>query len=191
MAVNLDVATFEALSLRVSGKFENISCPILLSHSAHAPFGVEVESRFAPLPIFAGGTDPRKHLTVQLEVSEEDAAGLRRLDEACEKASTSPGAWSPLVTLRDGRLFVKVRLQVVGPRPSTLRIGGEDLQPGSWAALEAILLAHHNLRGAQVKAAIRAGYVWSVSGRRGISLSLEQLVVETPKEAQSTLDYFM
>jgi len=103
MTLNLETATFEALVLRSSrgGKFENVDAPLLLAHACTTPFGVELDSQFAPLPIFAGGNDPRKHLTVQLELTEDEAQGLRRLDSACEAASLSTGTWSPLVTLRE------------------------------------------------------------------------------------------
>jgi hypothetical protein len=186
----LETATFDALTLRASGKFESIQgCPILLAYSGSTPFGVEVDSRFSPLPVFAGGNDPRKHLVVQIEISEEEAAGLRRLDDACHAASTATGTWTPLVTLREGRQFIKTRLLVEHERPSAVRVGGEDLAPG-WGQLGPALQLHRELRGAKVKAALRPMYVWSVSGKRGLTLGIEQLVAE-PAAPNTTLDYFM
>jgi hypothetical protein len=113
----LEEATFQALALHASrcGKFENIESSLLLAHTCAAPFGVELDSIYHPLPVFAGGSDPRKHLTLQLEVSEEAAAGLRALDEACLAKSTSAGEWSPLVAVRDGRCFVKARFLLRQP----------------------------------------------------------------------------
>lgn len=94
------------------GKFENIETALLLARSCSAPFGVELDSQFAPLPVFAGGNDPRKHLTAQLEFTEEAEGGLRRLDAACAAASASLGLGTPLVTLRKGRQFAKVRILI-------------------------------------------------------------------------------
>jgi hypothetical protein len=49
----------------------------------------EVESRYTPKPLFAGGTDPRKHLTMQLEVPAEVAGSLVELDAAVCAASSA------------------------------------------------------------------------------------------------------
>ena len=187
LALNVCSATLKALVLRSSGKFENIDSPVLLVHHCTAPFGVELDSKFAPLPIFAGGSDPRKHLTMQLELSEEDANGLRRLDAACEAQSVSAGVWSPLVTMRDDRPFVKAKLLPESQRPTHFRVGDAALQSG-WEHLGPILM-ENNLRGATVKAALRPMYVWSVSGRRGISLGLDQLIIE-PRAPPIAVDHF-
>jgi hypothetical protein len=184
MAVALETANFESLLLRCSGKFENICFPILTT-SASLPYGVELESRFSPLPVFAGGTDPRKHLTVQLELSEDNAESLRRLDAACEAASTASGTWSPLVNIREGRVFVKARLMA---ETANLRIEGANI-PAGWDSLGPALLEHRMLRGADAKVALRASYIWSVSGKRGITLVIEQLVAQ-PRARNATLDYF-
>jgi hypothetical protein len=189
MALNLETATFEDLVLRNSrgGKFENVDAPLLLSQACTAPFGVELDSQFAPLPIFAGGNDPRKHLTVQLELTEEEAQGLRRLDSACEAASLSTGTWSPLVTLREGRHFAKARIIFESGRATTFRVEEGELQSG-WDALQPLLLQHRNLRGARLKVALRAMYVWCVNGKRGLTLGADQLVIEMLQ--CSTLDHF-
>ena len=104
------------------GKFETVTSPLLLARDCHAPFGIEVQSRYVPLPLFAGGTDPRKHLTVQLEVSAEVANSLAELDAAVRAASSAAGEWSPLVSERDGRYTLKARIVVEGPRPCTFRV---------------------------------------------------------------------
>jgi len=189
MAQNLETATFEALALRSSrgGKFENVDAPTLLAHACTTPFGVELDSQFAPLPIFAGGNDPRKHLTVQLELTEDEAQGLRRLDSACEAASLSTGTWSPLVTLREGRHFAKARIILESDRATTFRVEEGELQSG-WDALQPLLLQHRNLRGAHVKFALRAMYVWSVNGKRGLTLGAEQMVIASMQ--RTTLDHF-
>jgi hypothetical protein len=189
MAQILETATFEALAVTQcgNGKFENVDTPLLLAHGCYAAFGVELESRFAPLPTFAGGSDPRKHLTVQLELCEDAAQALHRLDRACQAASTLTGTWKPMVSLKEGRHFVRARIVIEGAKATSFRVEDGDLQQG-WEALGPLLLMHHNLRMAQVKAALRPGYIWSVNGQRGVTLMLEQMVAAPTRQA--TLDYF-
>jgi hypothetical protein len=170
------------------GKFETIACPLLLARDCHAPFGIEVESRYTPKPLFAGGTDPRKHLTMQLGVSAEVANSLAELDAAVCQASGAKGDWSPLVTERDGHYTVKVRIVVEG-RPATFRVGDGDLQEAAWPALSCALDAHGCFRGAGMSVALRPAYVWAVSGRRGLSLICEQFVAQ-PSGATVPVDYF-
>ena len=190
MAQLLETAAFEALVVNGcrGGKFENVDTPTLLAHSCTTPFGVELDSQFAPLPIFAGGNDPRKHLTLQIELTEDEAQGLRRLDAACEAASTSTGAWSQLVTLREGRHFAKARIILESDRATTFRIDEGELQSG-WDAQQPLLLQHRNLRGAHIKVALKAMYVWSVNGKRGLTLGVEQMVISSPTQ-WTTLDHF-
>jgi len=132
MSQSIETATFENISLKNPrcGKFETVDTPLLLVHSCKAPFGVELDSIYAPLPKFAGGSDPRKFLMVQLEVNEEAADGFRRLDAACLTQSKHIGEWSSLVVTRDGRQFIKARINIEGERLSTFRVDGSELLTG-------------------------------------------------------------
>jgi hypothetical protein len=172
-------------------KFEAVAAPLLLAREVSVPFGIEVESRYCPRPIFAGGSDPRKHLTMQIELPAEVAQHLSQLDEAVCSASQAPGQWSPLVTEREGgRYLIKVRITVEGPRPATFKLGDEgQIQEATWSNLSCELDEHSGFRGSSMKVALRPAYVWSVSGRRGLSLICEQFVV-TPNERAMTVDYF-
>jgi len=178
-----------AVQVRVGrGKFETITSPLLLARDCQAPFGIEVESRYTPRPLFAGGTDPRKHLTVQLEVGAEVANSLAELDAAVCQASGAKGDWQPLVTERDGHYTIKARIVVEG-RPATFRVGDGDLQEAAWPALSCALDAHGGFRGAGMSVALRPAYIWAVSGRRGLSLICEQFVAQ-PSGATVPVDYF-
>ena len=176
-------------------KFEAVAAPLLLAREVSVPFGIEVESRYCPRPIFAGGSDPRKHLTMQIELPAEVAQHLSQLDEAVCSASQAPGQWSPLVTEREGgRYLIKVRIIVEGPRPATFRVccGGEGqmmIQEATWSNLSCELDEYAGFRGTSMKVALRPAYVWCVSGRRGLSLICEQFVV-TPSERAMAIDYF-
>jgi hypothetical protein len=171
------------------GKFETITCPLLLASECQAPYSLEVETRYTPKPTFAGGSDPRKHLTAQLEVPAEAAQSLSELDAAVCKASAAAGDWQPLVSEREGRYTVKVRVVVEGTRPATFRMGDGELQEAAWPALSRELDAHGCFRGAGMSVALRPAYVWAVSGRRGLSLICEQFVAQ-PSAANISIDYF-
>jgi len=104
--------------------------------------------------------------------------------------SQAPGEWAPLVTEREGRHFTKVRLAVEG-RPGSKRVDGGNLQPTSWQNLSLILDAFNNLRGAQMDAALRPAYIWSVHGRRGLSVYLEMFAARPAAAVPRQLtDYF-
>jgi len=183
----LDLASIQVKVGR--GKFETVACPLLLVRDAQSPFGIEVESRYTPKPIFAGGSDPRKHLTMQLEVSAETAAALDELDQAVHAASTATGEWARLVTEREGRYTIKARVVVEGNRPCTFRVGDGALQEAAWPALSRELDAHGSFRGAAMSVALRPAYIWAVSGRRGLSMICEQFVAH-PSDTAMQIDYF-
>ncbi len=188
MAQSIELATFEELSLKLRGKFENVETPVLIVNACTAPYGVELDTLYSPLPIFAGGNDPRKHLTVQLEISEEMAEGFHRLDQRCNECSTMVGAWSPLVSVKDGRSIVKLRIYLEGDRATCFRVGEGELLTG-WEHLGPLLLEHGNLRGYGLKVAIRPQHIWNVSGKRGLALGIDQFVIQA-KAATVRLDHF-
>jgi hypothetical protein len=151
-----------ALQVRVGrGKFETVASPLMLIHECLAPFGLEVESRYTPRPVFAGGTDPRKHLCMQLEVPSEVASALHELDEAVAGASFAPGDWAPLVTERDGRFTLKARVVVEGPRPATFRVGDGQVLEAAWSALSCALDAHGGFRERGPAPCLHLGGLWA------------------------------
>ena len=184
----IETATFEALELKLRGKFENVITPLLIMHQSVAPFGVDLESVFSPLPAFAGGTDLRRHLVMQLEISEDAARGFNLLDEACAGKSAQEGTWSPLVSTHEGRYLIKVRIYIEGGRQNAFRLGEGELLTG-WDNLDPIMVHHRNLRGMTIKCAIAPQYVWCVNGKRGIALCVDQFVME-PKAQVPRIDHF-
>ncbi len=184
----IETATFAELELKVRGKFENVNTPLLIMQECAAPFGVDLDSIYSPLPSFAGGTDARKHLTMQLEISEEAAKGFELLNAACSERSTMAGNWVPIVHSFEGRFIIKVRINVEGARPTAFRAGEGELQTG-WEHLGPILEANSNLRGFSLKVAICPQYIWSVSGNRGLVLAVEQFVVQA-KAPVVRIDHF-
>jgi hypothetical protein len=173
----IETATFAELELKLRGKFENIKMPLLIMHHCTVPFGVDLESVYSPLPKFAGGNDPRKHLSMQLEISEEAAKAFGDLDAACAERSGLPGIWVPLVKTHEGRFVIKARINVEAQRPTAFRIGEGELLTG-WEHLGPILAESANLRGMSLQVAISPQYVWSVSGSRGLTLTVDQFVAQ-------------
>jgi hypothetical protein len=142
----IETATFTELQLKVRGKFENVTTPLLIMHECTVPFGVDLDSIYSPLPLFAGDTDARKYLAVQLEISEEAAKGFGLLDTACAERPSLLGSWTPILHTHEGRYIIKVRIYVEEARQTAFRVGEGELQTG-WEHLGPILSEHSNLRG--------------------------------------------
>ena len=114
---------------------------------------------------------------MQLEISEEAAKGLGLLDAACAERSTMLGSWTPLLHKHEGRYLIKAKINVEGARATAFRVGEGELQTG-WEHLGPILSEHANLRGLSLKVAICPQFIWAVSGKRGLTLAVEQFVVQ-------------
>ena len=72
--------------------------PTILSARDEAiclPFGIEVEGRFTARPVFAGGTDTRNHLAVQIAVGSETAAAMRRAAAGAREERVRQRAHAP------------------------------------------------------------------------------------------------
>ncbi len=75
-----------------------------------------------------------------------------------------------------------------GGRQTAFRLGEGELLTG-WANLGPILEHHRSLRGMTIKCAIAPQYVWSVNGKRGVALCVDQFVME-PKAQVARIDHF-
>ena len=190
MSQIIETATFDALTLKNprGGKFETVETPLLLARGCSSPFGADLDTLFSPLPKFAGGTDPRKYISVQIHVSEDAAEGFRRLDAACKALSQHPGEWAPLVWLNDGRPFIKARINIEGFRLTTFSLDGSALLTG-WEHFCSTLMVCDNLKKSELNVAIIPQYIWSVSGKRGLSLGVEQLAIKRA-EIHDHIDHF-
>ena len=190
MSQNIETATFDALTLKNprTGKYETVDTPLLLARGCSSPFGVDLDTRYAPLPQFAGGADPRKYLTVQIHVSEDAAEGFRRLDAACETKSRQLGDWLPLVSVIDERAFIKARINIEGNRLTTFSVDGSALLTG-WEHFCGVLLECDNLKKSELNVVIIPQYTWSVSGKRGLTLGIEQLAIKKA-EPRELIDHF-
>jgi len=190
MSQNIETATFDALTLKNprDGKFETVDTPLLLVRGCSSPFGVELDTRYSALPKFAGGTDPRKYLSLQLHVSEKAAEGFRLLDVACEFKSQQLGDWLPLVSLINGRPFIKARIYIEGNRLTTFSVDGATLLTG-WEHFSSALKVCDNLKQSELNVVIVPQYTWSVTGKRGLSLGIEQLAIKKA-EPRELIDHF-
>ena len=184
----IETATFEALELKLRGQFENVITPLLLIHEATCPYGADLESLYAPLPQFAGGNDPRKYISIQLEIPEEAAKGITRLEEECAKKSSQSGLWMPILHTHEGRFTIRARIYLDGQRLTAFRLGEGELQTG-WANLAPILLQNRNIQGMSLKCAISVQRIWCVEGNRGLILNMDQFVI-TPQAPIVRIDHF-
>ena len=182
--------TLEARSYH--GKtFEFFSgAPTFLSHREEAiclPYGIEVESRFVPRPSFAGGTDSRNYINVQIALGSKTAAAIRSAEEAFAAKTSFSGEWASSVVEKNGRTLFKCRLVVSdSPNLSRFRCGAEGPLCHGWPALEELL--SHELRGALGKVAVMPAKIWKVQGQVGCTWRVLQLDVEP--RAEEIKDYF-
>ncbi len=164
--------------------------PTILSARDEAiclPFGIEIEGRYTPRPHFAGGTDQRNHLTVQIAVGAETAAAIRRAEEAFAAKTSLNGEWAPAVVEKNGRSLLKARLIVSGPNLSHFRHGVEGPLRSGWAALEGLL--SHDLRGAMGRVAVMPQKIWKMQGQVGCTWRILQLDVD-PRTQEEVKDHF-
>ena len=164
--------------------------PTILSARDEAiclPYGIEVENRFAPRPHWAGGSDTRNHLAVQIAVGTETAAALRSAKEAFAARTSLGGDWASAVTEKNGRYLFKTRLIVsASPNLSRFRYGVDRPLCSGWPALEELL--SQDLRGALGRVAVMPVKLWKMQGTVGCTWRVLQLDVEP--RAQEVKDYF-
>ncbi len=67
-------------------------------------------------------------------------------------------------------------------------MGDGELLTG-WDNLGPLLFHNMNLRGMAIKCAISPQYIWSVSGKRGVALSVDQFVIQ-PRTPTVRVDHF-
>ena len=164
--------------------------PTFLSNRDEAiclPYGIEVESHFAPRPSFAGGADPRNYINVQIAIGSKTAAAIRSAEEAFAAKTSFSGEWASSVVEKNGRTLFKCRLVVSdSPNLSRFRCGAEGPLCHGWPALEELL--SHELRGALGKVAVMPAKIWKVQGQVGCTWRVLQLDVEP--RAEEIKDYF-
>ena len=155
--------------------------PTICSHRDEAiclPYGIEVESRFAPRPSFAGGADPRNYVNVQIALGKETAAAIRSAEETFAAKTSFSGEWASSVVEKNGRHLFKCRIVVsASPYLTRFRYGTEGELRSGWPALEELLL--HELRGANGRVAITPAKIWKVQGTVGCTWRVLQLDVES------------
>ena len=165
--------------------------PTILSARDEAiclPYALEVESRFAPRPTFAGGADPRNYINVQIALGSQTAAAIRSAEEAFAAKTSFGGEWAPSVVEKNGRYIFKVRLIVsASPNPSHFRHGVEEPLCSGWPDLEKLL--SHDLRNAMCRVAVMPVKLWKVQGQCGCTWRILQLDVEP--RTQEVKDYFV
>ena len=168
--------------------FEFVSAPPLIaSGGITLAYGIELEGRFTELPVFAGGTNDRSYVQLNLAIDSEFAERVSGLETTVRNKTAFRGDWTSSVTDKGGIPTIKVRLDVTSAGPTSFRVGNTPLARG-WPALKEMLDKHGNLRGAAAKVVLRPQKVWEVQGKVGITWKLLQIDLE-PCEI-TVHDYF-
>ena len=151
------------------------------------PYGIEVENRFTGRPVFAGGTEDRNYVNIQVSLGDEMADAIRNAEAAFDQKTTFKGEWAPSVIDKNGRRMFKCRLQVCGANNlSYFRHNIEGELRSGWAALEGML--GFDLRGARGRLAVQPSKIWKVQGNVGVTWRVLQLDVEP--STQEVKDHF-
>ena len=167
--------------------FEFINCLPFVSDAnerAQLLYGIELEGRFAELPVFAGGTHDRTYVQLILGVSDRLATRVSVCEARVRQKTALQGDWSSCVLDKGGQKAIKVRLDVTSAKPTNFRVSSEtlhtDLSQG-WPALKELMDTHGNLRGADAKVVLAPQKVWKVQNNVGITWKLLQIDFEPRK----------
>ena len=163
------------------------SSPIVANSGISVAYGIELEGRFTELPIFAGGTNDRSYVQLNLAIDSEFADQVSALETSVRKKTAFQGQWTNAVSVKGDTHMLKVRLDVTSASPTNFRVGNAPLTCG-WLALKEMLDTHGSLRGAAVKVVLRPQKVWEVQAKVGITWKLIQADFQ-PHEAV-VHDYF-
>ena len=168
--------------------FEFVTAPPLVANSGiSVAYGIELEGRFTELPIFAGGTNDRSYVQLNLAIDSEFADQVSALETSVRNKTAFRGQWTNAVSVKGDTHMLKVRLDVTSASPTNFRVSNAPLASG-WPALQKLLDTYGNLRGASVKVVLRPQKVWEVQGNVGITWKLVQADFQ-PHEAV-VHDYF-
>ena len=167
--------------------FKNCATITSKSEPIFLPYGVEVETMYTGRPVFAGGTEDRNYLNVQISLGDEMADAIRNAEAAFAEKTTFKGEWAPSVIDKNGRKMFKCRLQVIGANNlSHFRHNIEGELRSGWAALEGLLA--FDIRGARGRLAVQPSKIWKVKGNVGCTWRVLQLDVEP--NTKEVKDYF-
>ena len=168
--------------------FEFVTSPPLIANSGiSVAYGIELQGKFTELPLFAGGTNDRSYVQLNLAIGSDFADQVSELEASVRSKTAFRGEWTNAVSVKGDTHMLKVRLDVTSASPTNFRVGKAPLACG-WPALKEMLDTHGSLRGAAVKVVLRPQKVWEVQGNVGITWKLVQADFQ-PHEAV-VHDYF-
>ena len=87
-------------------------------------YGIELEGKFAELPLFAGGTHDRSHVQLILGVSDRLATRVSVCEARVRQQTALTGDWSSCVLDKGGQKATKVRLDVTSAKRTSFRVSG-------------------------------------------------------------------
>ena len=203
ICIPLGLATFEpSLVKLVAGTKSGVELP---QYDTMQRFAIELRDAWLEMPygldrgymgqepsfITEGGTQ-NTCLSVCVRINDQQAEMFSTLDDRLRSLSREKGAWVSMIRGNDEQILkIKVALGA-GVEHTQLSIVEntqiEDrpkmvTQGAGWDFCKAFAEKHNDFKGCCAKLVVCPTKIWSVSGRRGVTLKALQLAINTTRKA--------
>ncbi len=169
------------------------------SEWVRTPFGFDIDGKYEK-PSFLGGKAPEKEgasecLSLRLEVPQEQADFLDKLDMTCKEAflKIAEGKWNDIVTTNPvfKNFMCKIGVVLKGNDLTKIAIvlDGKVERGEGWVFIEPFYKRCNGFKNAEVKMSVKVRKLWNVAGKAGLVLEATQLVLK-PAERPVEKDLF-
>ena len=163
------------------------------------PFGFDIDGKYEK-PSFIGGKVPEvegvsESLSLRLEVPQEQADFLDKLDGTCKEAflKIAEGKWNDSVTTNPvfKNFMVKIGIVLKGRDLTKIAIvvDGKVERGEGWNFIEPFFKRYNGFRNAGIKMSVKVRKLWNVAGKAGLGLEATHLVLR-PNERPIEKDPF-
>ena len=200
LALDIFKASFDTLSLKQGKNAEFVQSnrsPAFYNLSPEKadwislPFGLELKDFGGKSPGLISGDVEYKttHLAASLDIAPELKDRLAALDGTLKNLSKATGSWTDMI--KENRARVKVQFAGYNPTPIKLVVadagGNKKVVSGcGWSFIEPYAKEHDNFRCCRVKTTVAAARIWSYGGKRGVTLNVDQLVIDCVEKTART-----
>ena len=205
----LDLAKVEVKD-KGKGKSGHLSYPLLEndvirfnltpSDWIRTPFGFDIDGKYEKPSFIPGGTSPAvegmsESLSLRLEVPQEQADFLCKLDGACKEGflKIADGKWNDLVAsnpvFKNYTCKVGVVLKGRDLTKIAIVVDGKVQRGEGWFFVEPFYKRCNGFKNADVKMSVKVRKLWNVAGKAGLGLEATQLVLR-PAERPAEKDLF-
>ena len=205
----LDLAKVEVKD-KGKGKSGHLSYPLLEndvirfnltpSDWIRTPFGFDIDGKYEKPSFIPGGMSPAvegmsESLSLRLEVPQEQADFLCKLDGACKEGflKIAEGKWNDLVAsnpvFKNYTCKVGVVLKGRDLTKIAIVVDGKVERGEGWFFVEPFYKRCNGFKNADVKMSVKVRKLWNVAGKAGLGLEATQLVLR-PAERPAEKDLF-